>query len=281
MAACTRTQDSMAEDPWGRAGRWPGQVGSQGQKHPFLRGSARESMTGRARLSAKAMGGRGGSKLQSLQTCALCNDILVDRFEGLRARKQRQTRDAIHRAAVELALKLGPEGATVAGISALVNISPRTFFNYYPTKEDAIVGLHEKLPSDDELEKLRSGTSDDLIGDILSLMVGVFTHGDARLLEQRNMLMTENPQLIQRQWARMIGVEQRLAGAVADRLRARRAFDDHPDIDNAALALVVTCNAVLRLSIRKVTTHGSALSDIQTQTDATLDTLREVLRTLP
>jgi AcrR family transcriptional regulator len=169
----------------------------------------------------------------------------------------------------------------VAGISARADVSPRTFFNYYPTKEDAIVGLHEKLPSDDELEELRSGTSDDLIGDILSLMVGVFVHGDAKLLELRKTLMTEHPQLIQRQWARMIGVEQRLAGAVADRLRANGALDHLPDIDDAALALVVTCNAVLRLSIRKVTTHGSASSDIQTQTDETLHTLREVLRTLP
>ncbi|SER24420.1 hypothetical protein SAMN05444745_1265 [Arthrobacter sp. OV608] len=38
-------------------------------------------------------------------------------------------------------------------------------------------------------------------------MVGVFTPSDEKLLEQRKMLMTEHPQLIQRQWARMIGVE--------------------------------------------------------------------------
>lgn len=205
----------------------------------------------------------------------------MDGSEGLRARKQRETRDAIHRAAVQLALELGPDGATVADISARVNISPRTFFNYYPTKEDAIVGLHEKLPSDEELEELRSGTSDDLIGDILSLMVGVFAHGDAKLLELRKRLMTKHPQLIQRQWARMIGVEQRLASAVADRLRANGAFGHLADIDDAALALVVACNAVLRLSIRKSTTHGSTSPDIQTQTDETLHALREVLRTLP
>lgn len=201
--------------------------------------------------------------------------------EGLRARKQRQTRDAIHRAAVDLALRLGPDGATVAEISARVDISPRTFFNYYPTKEDAIVGLHEGLPTDDELDELRSGRSDDLIGDILSLMVGVFTPSDEELLEQRKTLMTDYPQLIQRQWVRMIGVEQRLAGAVADRLRGSGAFDNLPDIDDAARALVVTCNAVLRLSIRKVMTHESASSDIHVQVEETLHTLREVLRTLP
>lgn len=201
--------------------------------------------------------------------------------EGLRVRKQRQTRDAIHRAAVGLALELGPEGATVAEISARVDISPRTFFNYYPTKEDAIVGLHEGLPSDDELDVLRSGTSDDLIGEILTLMIGVFTPSDETLLVQRKALITKHPHLIQRQWARMIGVEQRIAEVVAERMRAAGTFTTVADIDEAARALVVTCNAVLRLSIRKATMEHTSTADIRPQVDESLHILREVLRTLP
>ncbi|QTV80683.1 TetR/AcrR family transcriptional regulator [Microbacterium sp. NIBRBAC000506063] len=201
--------------------------------------------------------------------------------EGLRARKQRQTRDTIHRAAVDLALELGPDAATVAAISERADISPRTFFNYYPSKEDAIVGLHEGLPSDDELDELRTGVSDDLIADILRLMLGVFSPSDDRLLEQRKALMAEHPRLLQRQWARMIGIEQRIGGAVAERMRATDRFAHLPDIDAAALALVVTCNAVLRLSIRKVIAHDIPPSEIQPHLDDTLHTLREVLRTLP
>lgn len=201
--------------------------------------------------------------------------------EGLRARKQRQTRDAIHRAAVTLAFEHGPDAATIAAISERANISPRTFFNYYPSKEDALVGLHEGLPSDEELDELRAGVSDDLIGDILQLMRGVFTLSDDRLLEQRRALMAEHPRLIQRQWARMIGIEQRIAHVVADRMRQTGDFDHLPDVDEAALALVVTCNAVLRLSMRKVIAHDISPADIQPHLDETLHTLREVLRTLP
>lgn len=220
------------------------------------------------------------------QNCRACNNIQVQESEvqqpeGLRARKQRQTRDAIHRAAVDLALDLGPEGATVAEISARVDISPRTFFNYYPTKEDAIVGLHEGLPSDDELDVLRSGTSDDLIGDILTLMIGVFTPSDETLLSQRKALIAKHPQLIQRQWARMIGVEQRIGEVVAERMRSADTFNDLTDIDDAARALVVTCNAVLRLSIRKTITRHASIAHIRPHVDETLHTLREVLRTLP
>lgn len=201
--------------------------------------------------------------------------------EGLRARKQRQTRDAIHRAAVDLAFELGPDAATVAEISARVDISPRTFFNYYPAKEDAFVGLHEGLPSDDELDVLRAGTSDDLIGDIFSLMIGVFTPSDEGLIEQRKALMKKHPHLMQRQWARMIGVEQRISEAVAERMRVTDTFDDMTDVDDAARALVVTCNAVLRLSIRKIVTDHTSTASIRPQADENLRVLREVLQKLP
>lgn len=199
--------------------------------------------------------------------------------EGLRARKQRQTRDAIHRAAVALALEHGPEGATVAAISDRADISARTFFNYYPSKEDAIVGLHEGLPSDAELDDFRE-SDNDLIGDILQLLLGLFSPDDDALMHQRRALITEHPHLVQRQWTRLLGVEQRTARVVADRMRASGAFD-HLELDDAAMALVVTCSSVLRLGIRKSLDAGTYPTDVPARIDDMLHTLREVLRILP
>lgn len=205
----------------------------------------------------------------------------MDGGEGLRARKQRETRIAIHRSAVGLALEKGPDAATVAEICDTANVSVRTFFNYYPCKEDALVGLHEGLPSNEELDEFRLGTSDELIEDILNLLMGVFTSGDDELMLQRRALITEHPQLIQRQWARLIGVEQRTAEVVAERMRATSTFEHLGDISVAALALVATCSSVLRISIRKTIDLGSYPADIEHRIDETLHTLREVLRTLP
>ena len=199
--------------------------------------------------------------------------------EGLRARKQRQTRDAIHRAAVALALENGPDAATVADISARANISPRTFFNYYPTKEDAIVGLHEGLPSDAELDEFRAGGKDGLIHDVVQLLQGVFSPSDDELMRQTRALIAENPHLIQRQWARLLGVEQRAASAVAERMRACGAFD-RLDIDLAARALVMTCSNVLRLSVRTSIDEGTFPGDLDARITDTMNTLREVLRIL-
>ncbi|TXJ04178.1 MAG: TetR/AcrR family transcriptional regulator [Aeromicrobium sp.] len=66
-----------------------------------------------------------------------------------RAERMQKVWLEIHGVAAEQCLALGPDGVSTAKIAELAGISPRTFFNYFATKEDAILGLG-RIHLDDE-----------------------------------------------------------------------------------------------------------------------------------
>lgn len=69
---------------------------------------------------------------------------------ALRERKKDQTRDALARSAITLFQEKGYEATTVAEIARAANVSRRTFFRYFPTKDALLF-----VDNDDHLERFR------------------------------------------------------------------------------------------------------------------------------
>ncbi|NSC24855.1 TetR family transcriptional regulator [Streptomyces albus subsp. chlorinus] len=69
----------------------------------------------------------------------------AENAHGLRERKKLETRSALRAAAVRMYLERGPAAVTVHDICEAAGVSPRTFFNYFDTKDDAVFDWDRRL----------------------------------------------------------------------------------------------------------------------------------------
>jgi AcrR family transcriptional regulator len=66
-------------------------------------------------------------------------DLQPPAAEGLRERKRRETAELIKQAAIRLFIAKGYDATTLDDIAAAANISRRTFFHYFKSKDDILL----------------------------------------------------------------------------------------------------------------------------------------------
>jgi AcrR family transcriptional regulator len=138
---------------------------------------------------------------------------------GLRERKKRETRTALADAALRLALANGPDHVTVEEIAEAADVSVRTFFNYFPHKEHAILGRNpEHLER--ALERMRTAPAEvspltimwQIVSDVLRDLE------DEGELSRRGELIMSSPSLLYHLMMSSFDDERQLTAALAARM---------------------------------------------------------------
>jgi AcrR family transcriptional regulator len=199
---------------------------------------------------------------------------------GLRDRKRIETRERLEKCAVTLVMRDGIENATIDAISDLADVSPRTFFNYFDSKEDAILGLRDVEMTDEAIAAHIAANPDaDAVESIVRLIVTrlgtSITDRDVRAT--RLELVLRHPQLMGRQFAQMTRMAERLSTAVTAILDRDPRFDG-ADSPTAELVLAV-CGAAVRVAVMELAASHSEPDTEQLQKRAIV-LVREVVQKL-
>jgi len=155
--------------------------------------------------------------------------------DGLREQKKLATRQALSWAAMRLAVERGLDNVLVGDIAAAAGVSPRTYNNYFPSKEAAICGIVV-----DRGERVSAALLARPAGEPLAdaLLAAVMTQYDMpgeldRDWVARTRLVTSSPSLRGEFLKALADTERSLADAIAQRCGIKDLFP-------AVLAATVT-----------------------------------------
>jgi AcrR family transcriptional regulator len=171
--------------------------------------------------------------------------LTVDHEPGLRERKKAETRQRLRAVALRLATERGVEHVTVEDIAAEAEVSTRTFFNYFASKEEALIGpdpssagdltraLAERPAEEAPLESLRQ----------LMLMRAAVVQHSADDVRARMRLVKSCPALQPVYLATASAFDRLLTEGLAARLGTDPEQDPYPAL------LVAVSSAVMRTTI--------------------------------
>jgi AcrR family transcriptional regulator len=139
-------------------------------------------------------------------------------------------RSAIERNAVALALEHGYDNVTVDMICERSMASPRTFFNYFGSKEAVILGPPPPPPAPEMAEKFIHRRDSDILSDLTRMTLSSLDqHGDIdfELWRKRREIIRQSPELLRSQAEQFAAKHVELVELVKQRIQTQHARRSH------------------------------------------------------
>ncbi|WP_408645890.1 TetR/AcrR family transcriptional regulator [Streptomyces odonnellii] len=199
---------------------------------------------------------------------------------GLRALKKQRTRDALLRAALERFTAQGYEQTTIDEITNAVDVSQRTFFRYYASKEEVALAVVEMVenkfvealrvrpPAEGPMEAMRNAVASawTTVGETIESVVPV------ELYMRTYRMIESTPALLAVHLRRSVELEEGLSRLVAD----REGLD--VDTDPRPRVIVAAFTGVMRMTGRLWGKgQDTGLDALRAMSECCIDHLRPAL----
>ncbi len=179
----------------------------------------------------------------------------------LRQRKQAATTLAIEQSAVALVLAHGFDNVTVDMICDAAGVSQRTFFNYFTTKDAAILGAAPPKLDERRVREFLASDSPDLLPEIMGLLLSLapIDTTNPALAGARMRIISESPHLLQKETERLFAVRDELQEVLYLRMR-RTAPTAETAAETREVAALIThiVAGVMRFTIERSGDPGAA-----------------------
>ena len=200
-------------------------------------------------------------------------DSTTNQTAGLRERKKLETKQALAFAAMQLAVERGLENVRVEDITDQVNVSRRTFSNYFSSKEEAIASLNADRFAR-AADALADRPADEPLADSLAEVFAAQYEAAATVDQDRAgqvRMLVSSPALQGEALKGMIQAEGPLAKVIADRTGADPQGDLYPHVLAAAVMAAV----------RAATGHWMATGGASSLPDLIRQAVRQVAANPP
>jgi AcrR family transcriptional regulator len=181
---------------------------------------------------------------------------------GLREQKKRQTRLDLCMAARRLTIERGLDATLAEDIAKTVGVSPRTFFNYYETKLDAVVGPVGEIGTPQSREQFVAGGPTGVLIDDLTWLYASGYEPDDEVRESIS-LVAEIIKTEPRVLAAFVAAGTRHETVLGELLSARTGGEIAPEFAALAAGLMstLTVRAAASLAANPTRSLAAALHD--------------------